>query len=329
MKLNLEDLIKCISEEGATDIHIKAEGEIYCRKNREINKHSLRTEKEEIESFFSRYADLNDEEKFNRYGSIDKGIGIKNLRIRMNIYRTEEGKNIAVRILGKKKVTLESLKLPEEAEKLIFSEQGLILITGATGSGKSTTLSAVISEISRKKNKHIIMIEDPVEYRHESGSSLVTQIEIGRDADSFESALKASLRQDPDIIAVGEIRDKESLEIALRAAETGHLVISTLHTNSAAETVERISEMSRENSQSQIRYQLSRTLKLVLSQELRTCRNGIYPVFEILVPNSAVRNMIRKNRIFQIQDAISVSRELGMMTKERYLEHISEKKSFI
>ena len=211
---------------------------------------------------------------------------------------------------------LSSLNLPDAVSELVGLPRGLVLVTGDTGSGKSTTLASMIQQINARWKRHIITLEDPIEYRLESDSCLIEQRELGRDMPSFASGLKHALRQDPDIIFVGEMRDLETASLALSAAETGHLVFSTLHTVDAGQTVERIIDMYPAGQQNQIRSMLGNTLQAVVSQTLfkRIDRRGMIPAVEILLCTPAVRNIIRESRTFEIPNVIETSRAVGMVS---------------
>jgi len=201
-------------------------------------------------------------------------------------------------------------------------ETGLVLVTGPTGSGKSTTLASIMDVINATHHGHIITIEDPVEFKHESKSCIVSQREVGRDTKSFLTALKASLREDPDVILVGELRDLETIQLALTAAETGHLVFGTLHTNSAPSTITRIIDVFPPAQQEQIRSQLASSLRCVLTQRLlkRTDTTGRVAAFELMICNTAIRNLIRENKVFQIPNIMQTGRAEGMISMENSLK---------
>jgi twitching motility protein PilT len=240
------------------------------------------------------------------------GIG----RYRVNIHRQRSGFAMAMRSIRDQVPPLEDLNLPRVVQQFAMLPRGLVLVTGDTGSGKSTTLAAIVQAINGHQRKHIITLEDPVEYTFESRQCLIEQRELGEDMPTFSSGLKHALRQDPDIILVGEMRDLETTALAMSAAETGHLVLSTLHTVSASQTVERIIDMYPANQQNQIRAMLGNTLQAVLSQTLfsRSDGEGMVPAVEILLCTPAVRNLIRENRTFEIPNVIETSRGLGMTT---------------
>lgn len=238
-------------------------------------------------------------------------------RFRINLYRSIEGLDAAIRIIPGEAPTCEGLRLPKTIRMLSELKGGLVLITGITGSGKSTTLAAIINEINRHRAVHILTLEDPVEYRFVSAKSLIHQREIGRDTESFVSGLRAALREDPDVVCIGELRDLESIAIAVTAAETGHLVFATLHTRSAAETVNRMVDVFPEGQQQQIRIQLAGSLQAVVSQQLLpNLMGGRTAAFEIMIVTSAIRNLIREGTTQQMGSYIQTGSQYGMQTME-------------
>lgn len=238
-------------------------------------------------------------------------------RFRINLYNNIDGLAAAVRIIPKEVPTCAGLGLPDAVRKVAELRRGLVLLTGVTGSGKSTTLAAIINEINRNRAVHILTLEDPVEYRFASVRSLIHQREVGQDTDSFVSGLRAALREDPDVIVVGELRDLETIAIAVTAAETGHLVFATLHTRGAAETVNRIIDVFPEQQQQQIRIQLAGSLQAVVSQQLLPDRKGgRTAAFEIMVVTPALRNLIREGRTQQMESYIQTGSQYGMQTME-------------
>lgn len=239
------------------------------------------------------------------------------------MYNEKSFPAFSIRILTKKIQNFEELKLPEILKNMIEYENGLVLVTGPTGSGKSTTLAAMIEEINQREALSIVTIEDPVEYIFENKKSLIRQREIGRDTLSFANALKSVLRQDPDIIMVGELRDIESIEAALTAAETGHLVFGTLHTNGAVETINRLIDVFSKEKQEQIKTQLSSTLRGVVSQQLLLDKeNKVVPAFEILFVNTAVSNHIASGKTNQISIAIETGQKYGMISMKEYISNM-------
>ncbi len=239
-----------------------------------------------------------------------KGLG----RYRVNAHMQRGSVGIAMRAIKSKVPPLAGLNLPQVISALTYLPRGLVLVTGDTGSGKSTTLAAMIDALNQREQKHIITLEDPIEYSFESNQSLIEQRELGQDMPSFASALKHALRQDPDIILVGEMRDLDTTALAMTAAETGHLVLSTLHTVNASQTVERIIDMYPSSQQNQIRAMLADTLQAVISQTLfkRVDAKGMVPAVEVLLCTPAVRNIIREGRTFEIPNVIETNRSMGM-----------------
>ena len=245
-------------------------------------------------------------------------------RFRANFHYQRGTLAASIRLLPAQIPTLESLHLPASLAMLTERRQGLVLLTGATGCGKTSTMAALIDRINATRRDHIITIEDPVEYQHSNRKSLVEQIELGTDIESFAQAVRAVLRQDPDVILVGEMRDSETMAAALTAAETGHLVLTSLHTNDAAQTVSRILDTFPSGYQSQIRQQLSLALLAVIQQQLLPAANGIgrYPAVEILVATSAIRNLIRRGDDHQLRANIETGRAEGMLTMEQSLAEL-------
>ncbi|MCL6574498.1 MAG: PilT/PilU family type 4a pilus ATPase, partial [Bacillus sp. (in: Bacteria)] len=235
--------------------------------------------------------------------------------------------SIAIRVVASKVPTIEDLDLPNIVSKLVEKPQGLILVTGPTGSGKSTTLASMINYINRTMSKHIITLEDPIEYLHRHANSIIDQREVGFDTQSYANGLKGALRQDPDVILVGEMRDLETIGIAITAAETGHLVLATLHTSSAPSTVNRIIDVFPSEQQSQIRIQLASVLLGVISQRLfpTVDKKGRRAATEIMVNNPAIANLIRNEKIHQIQSTMQTSRAQGMHTLEMSIKDLLDR----
>lgn len=246
------------------------------------------------------------------------------LRIRVNLHRQRGQLAAAIRVLPRAIPTLPSLGLPATLAELVRPTRGLVLMCGPTGSGKSSTLAALVGEINRTRTCHIVTIEEPVEYEHPSIRSIVEQVEVGTDAPSFAAALKAALRQDPDVLLVGEMRDLETIAIALTAAETGHLVLSTLHTSDAAQAIHRIVDVFPGVQQMQIRQQLALTLHAIVCQQLipRADGRGRVPAVEVLLANPAVRQHIRKERTQNLHTEITLGKRAGMVALEESLAHL-------
>jgi twitching motility protein PilT len=245
-------------------------------------------------------------------------------RFRVNAHYQRNTVAIAFRTINDKIRQIEQLFLPEICSKLTYLPRGLILVTGPTGSGKSTTLAAMVDAINRRDQGHLITIEDPIEYAFVSNKSCIEQREIGSDVPTFESGLRHALRQDPDVILVGEMRDLETTSAAITAAETGHLVFSTLHTVNAPQTIERIIDIYPSDEQNQIRSMLANTLQAVISQTLfkRSDQPGMIPAIEVMLCTPAVRNCIRENRIFEIPNIIATSRSLGMQSLDDSIKQL-------
>lgn len=262
---------------------------------------------------------------FKEKGELDFSYGIPKIsRFRMNAYHQRSCISLAIRVIPTHIPTLEELKLPGQLQNLITNTQGLILVTGPTGSGKSTTLASMIHEMNRYMRKHIITLEDPIEYLHKHGQSIIDQREVGFDTHSFANGLRACLRQDPDVILVGEMRDLETISTAISAAETGHLVLGTLHTTDASSTIDRIIDVFPAGQQSQIRIQLASVLKAVISQRLFPTADftGRRAAVELLLCNSAVKNLIRNEKTHQIQSVIQTSRDAGMQSMQMAIEDL-------
>ncbi|HAX72917.1 MAG TPA: type IV pili twitching motility protein PilT [Firmicutes bacterium] len=245
-------------------------------------------------------------------------------RFRVNAYHQRGQMALAIRPIPTKVPTMEELELPPVLKSFIDKPRGLVLVTGPTGSGKSTTLAAMINYVNETSSKHIITLEDPIEFQHNHKKCMINQREIGSDVLDFNQALRVALRQDPDIILVGEMRDLETIQIALTAAETGHLVIGTLHTSSAASTVERIIDVFPAEKQTQIRMQLAGSLVGVVAQRLfkRIDADGRKAVCEIMINTPAIANLIRSEKVFQIPSVIQTNREMGMQTMEMHLNEL-------
>lgn len=262
---------------------------------------------------------------FDKQMDLDFSYEVPGLaRYRVNAHMQRQTVGMAMRIIKSKVPPLANLNLPEVISRLTYLPRGLVLVTGDTGSGKSTTLAAMIQAMNDRYRKHIITLEDPVEYTFTSNKCLIEQRELGADMPTFSSGLKHALRQDPDIILVGEMRDLETTALAISAAETGHLVLSTLHTVNASQTVERIIDMYPANQQNQIRSMLSNTLQAVVSQTLfsRIDKPGMVPAIEVMLCTPAVRNIIREARTFEIPNVIDTNRNMGMISLDNAIAEL-------
>ncbi|MEH6956308.1 type IV pilus twitching motility protein PilT [Neobacillus drentensis] len=265
---------------------------------------------------------------FIEKGELDFSYGVSgSSRFRVNAYHQRKSVSIALRVVASKVPSIEELNLPDIVSKLVEKPQGLILVTGPTGSGKSTTLASMIDYMNRTMRKHIITLEDPIEYLHRHGNSIIDQREVGFDTNNYASGLKAALRQDPDVILVGEMRDLETMSIAITAAETGHLVLGTLHTSSAPTTINRIIDVFPSEQQSQIRIQLASVLVGVISQRLFPTidKKGRKAATEIMVNNAAIANLIRNEKVHQIQSTMQTSRAQGMHTLEMSIKDLLDR----
>lgn len=264
-------------------------------------------------------------DKFRDKGELDFSYGIPGVsRFRVNTYYQRSCIAMAIRVIPTRIPTLEELELPEALKKVAHAPQGLVLVTGPTGSGKSTTLASLIAYMNQTMRKHIITLEDPIEYLHKHEKSIIDQREVGFDTNNFANGLRASLRQDPDVILVGEMRDLETIQTAITAAETGHLVLGTLHTSSAPATINRIIDVFPPSQQAQIRIQLASVLVSIISQRLfpTVDKKGRRAATEILMNNSAVANLIRNEKIHQIINIMQTSRAQGMHTLETSIKEL-------
>jgi twitching motility protein PilT len=324
LKVNLHQLLKAMIEKGASDMHITTGSPPLLRIDGEVMPLKL-PPLSPVDSKALCYSILTEEQKvsFEKHNELDLSFGVKNLsRFRANVYMQRGAVSGAFRAIPFKILTFEELGLPPIISELADKPRGLVLVTGATGSGKSTTLASIIDKINSETRMHIMTIEDPIEYLHPHKLCVVNQREIGTDTSNFKTALKYVLRQDPDVVLVGEMRDLETIEAALTIAETGHLVFATLHTNSCAQTINRIVDVFPTHQQQQIRAQLSFSLAGVVTQQLLPRHNGPGRVLamEIMVPNAAIRNLIRENKIQQIYSQMQVGQEkFGMQTMNQSL----------
>ncbi|MFV0517878.1 MAG: type IV pilus twitching motility protein PilT [Aminipila sp.] len=257
-------------------------------------------------------------EKLNRLGDDDFSFSVQGLsRFRASTFKQRGSLAAVIRVVTFELPDFRELHIPKSVIDIANMKKGLVLVTGAAGSGKSTTLACIIDQINKTRNAHVITLEDPIEYLHKHQRSIVTQREISTDTEDYVSALRAALRQAPDVILLGELRDYETIRTAMTAAETGHLIISTLHTVGAANTIDRIIDAFPENQQNQIRIQLSMVLQAVISQQLMpTVNEETIPAFEIMFLNNAIRNMIRESKIHQIDSAIVSGQDIGMVSMD-------------
>ncbi|WP_279117716.1 type IV pilus twitching motility protein PilT [Fusobacterium varium] len=322
----LLDILEKGQEKRASDIHLVNKEKVIYRINGKLMRDEENDEVSEklLMECIKEILTEKQREIFKEIKEIDTAFeDVKKRRYRINLYNEKGMPAFSIRVLTKKIQSFEELNLPEILKDMIKYKNGLVLVTGATGSGKSTTLAAMIEEINQKEALSIVTIEDPIEYIFENKKSFIRQREIGTDTLSFANALKSVLRQDPDIIMVGELRAVESIEAALTAAETGHLVFGTLHTNGAVETINRLIDVFSKEKQEQIKIQLSSVLKGIISQQLLLDKEKeIIPAFEILFINTAVSNYIATGKVNQISTVIETGQKYGMISMREYLSNM-------
>lgn len=319
MQLNLQPIIQQIVSTKGSDIHLTTNSKPVLRiKNRLITiEDQVVCTKEIIDEFLRT---LLDENSFNAlYSGEEQDFAYTsndlNARFRVNAFVAQGNPNLVMRYLPSDILTFEQLGLPTVMHQFSQLMQGFVLVTGPTGSGKSTTLASVINEINHTRDVKIVTIEDPVEFIYTPDKSIITQREVGHDTKSFSHALESAFRQDIDVILLGEMRDLDTMKVAVTAAETGHLVFSTLHTNSAAQSIDRIIDTFPTYQQGQVRSQISNSLQAVVSQRLIPTINGdLTPALEILLSNNAVKSLIRENRIYQLDTVIETHRKEGMIS---------------
>ena len=321
----MDDLFALMKAKNASDIHLavgvppvlRIQGRLYATQFEALTKESAQT---------LIYSIMTDEQrqKFEDELELDFSFGLKSLgRLRVNIYKEKGCIAAALRAIPNTFQTFEELNLPQVTYNLMKLNKGLILVTGATGSGKSTSLASMINYLNMNESNHIMSVEDPIEFVHPHKRSIVNQREVGSDTKSFAAALKHFLRQDPDIILVGELRDRETMEACLTLAETGHLVFATLHTNDAVQSINRIIDVFPPNQQPQIRTQLSFVLEAILSQQLIPALNGGRAMAcEVLIANSAVRSLIRDGKAEQIISTMQTNASIGMRTMNEALAEL-------
>lgn len=326
MKNKIDLLLRAAVELKASDIHLTVGVPPVLRINGELKRYGReKLLPDDTEGMARAIVPEKLWDRFKDVGELDFSYSLPGVsRFRVNTYLQRNCAALAIRIIPSQIPTLEQLDLPMVLTDIAEKPQGLFLVTGPTGSGKSTTLAAVINHMNQSMRKHIITLEDPIEYLHKHGLSVIDQREVGFDTQNFANGLRAALRQDPDVILVGEMRDLETIHTAITAAETGHLVLGTLHTSSAPSTIDRIIDVFPPAQQPQIRIQLASVLVAVLSQRLfpNVKNDGRVAATEILINNHAVANLIRNEKIHQVQNVMQTSRSLGMHTLEMNIKDL-------
>ncbi|RME57305.1 MAG: type IV pilus twitching motility protein PilT [Candidatus Dadabacteria bacterium] len=326
--MNISQLLQFAAQQNASDLHISAGEPPMIRVHGSMKKVKVPPLSPE-ETHEMIYDIMNDAQRkhFEEFNEIDFSLQIGDVaRFRVNVFKQIRGLGAVFRQIPTKIITLDELGLPPILKQIASKEKGLVLVTGPTGSGKSTTLAAMVDFINSTREGHIITIEDPVEFVHNSKKCLINQREIGAHTHSFANALRAALREDPDYILVGEMRDLETIQLALTAAETGHLVLGTLHTSSAPKTVDRVIDVFPPAQQAQVRTMLAESLQAVITQTLcKKISGGRIAALEILIATPAVKNLIRENKIHQIKSVMQTSQSVGMQTLEMHLLELVEK----
>jgi len=320
----IDQLLQIVKEAKATDLHLAAGSVPIIRVNGQLEKTRHKKLTTEIIKQLI-YEILSDDQirRFERSGDLDVAYSVKGVaRFRINIFRMYRGIGAAVRLIPDQVLDLVTLGFSKTVSKMAESKSGLVLVTGPTNSGKTTTLSSMVDHINTNSSKHIITLEDPIEYVHTNQNSLITQRQIGLHAESFASALRAALREDPDVILVGELRDTDTISLAITAAEVGLLVLGTLHTCTAAGTIDRIIDVFPPDQQQQIRIMLADTLIGSVSQQLlkRADGTGRVVAYELLIRTSAIANLIREGKTYQIPNVIQSSRKKGMRLLDSHLK---------
>jgi twitching motility protein PilT len=321
---SIDELLERMVAQGASDLHVTTGSEPAIRVNGQLQRldNVARLSADDSQRLLYRILSTEQQKQLEIKRQIDLSYSIPGLaRFRVNVYFQRESLGAAFRLVPAELKTLDDLGLPQQLHDLAKKPRGLVLVTGPTCSGKSTTLAAVIDEINRNRHDHIMTIEDPIEFLHRHKSCIVNQREIGPDAISFAEALRGALRQDPDVILLGEMRDLETIATALTAAETGHLVFATLHTQDAPSTVDRLIDVFPAAQQEQIRVQIASTLQAIVTQTLVPTIDGAgrVPAVEILFPDDAVRNLIRQAKVEQIYSIMQTGTQRGMQTLEQAL----------
>ena len=322
----VEEMLRVAKEAGASDLHVTVGVPPKMRVNGKlITMDFPKMLPVDTASLLLEIMNEQQRAKFDEKGEHDMSFSIPNLgRYRVNAYKQRGSVAIALRLVGTQVPSAEELGVPESVMELYQRKRGLLLVTGPTGSGKSTTLAAIIDKINNNRECNVITLEDPIEYLHQHKKSMVNQREIGLDSQSYANALRAALREDPDVILVGEMRDFETISVAITAAETGHLVLSTLHTIGAASTVDRIIDVFPPHQQQQVRVQFANVLEAIISQQLIPKADGFGRVaaFEVLHATHAVRNLIREGKTHQLLSVMQTNRKIGMIVMDEAITQL-------
>src|SRR5437867_10203069 len=331
LSYSIDDLLEQMVARNASDLHVTTETPPVIRVRGEIERLDSYDplSSEDTQPPLYRVLSSERQKHLEIKRQLDFSHSIPGLaRFRVNVYFQKESLAAAFRLIPTELKTLEELGIPASLHQLAEKPRGLVLVTGPTGSGKSTTLAALIDEINRNRSEHILTVEDPIEFLHRHKRCIVNQREIGPDATSFAEALKAALREDPDVILVGEMRDLETISTALTAAETGHLVFGTLHTQSAPSTIDRIVDVFPPAQQEQVRIQIANSLQAIVTQALLPTADGAgrVPALEVLLPDDAVRNLIRQGKVEQIYSVMQTNTGRGMQTMEQSLADLIQKR---
>lgn len=325
--MNIENLLLEAAGKKASDVHITVGIPVKMRlygKLISMNEHIVTDE--DCHTVFNKILTDGQKNHMKTHGEFDLALSIKERRFRLNVYRVGKAYSFAFRYLNDTILSFQELGLPKCVRSLCQLNSGLILVTGPTGMGKTTTLSSMVDWINTNRDVHIVTLEDPIEYIHKHKKSIVNQREIGSDSNSFVDGLRSALRQDPDIIFVGEMRDLDSISIALTAAETGHLVLSTLHTIGAAKTIDRIIDVFPPHQQSQVKAQLSIVLDSVISQQLIPSTEGdLVLAYEVMRCTPAIRTLIREGKAYQIPNIIRTNSKNGMITMDKHLLNLHKR----
>ena len=321
----LEELAK--NNKKISDFHIRSGSPLAYRQTGEIVKVAdTNVTAQDLKDLMSMNCNEVETARFNDTHELDSAVMLSGLRFRANFYKTIKGPACVCRRVESKIPDMDRFNLQQALYDIVDFHKGLVLVTGPTGSGKSTTLAAIVNEINKTRTANIITVEDPVEFIHEDNKSIISHREVGKQTETFAAALKAALREDPDVILVGEMRDLETISLALTAAETGHLVFGTLHTSGAPSTINRIIDVFPPEQQEQIRAQISTSLKMVVTQRLLKTRDGAGRVgaFEIMKCTAPIQNLIREAKIHQIPSIMQTAVRDGMITMEKSLEELAK-----